>query len=105
MTPQEFVENIILQKNHTMDTSMQEYQRERMDPPKAVRIVQDTLVKNLETYVYHPTRKNTRLWKHNSQPISFTLVADNFGVKYSGKEHALHLKTALETKNKVTTDW
>ena len=26
-------------------------------------------------------------------------------VKYSGKEHALHLKSALEYKYKVNTDW
>ena len=43
------------------------------------------------------------LWKHNSQPIKFTSVVDDFGVKYLGKEHALHLKAALETKYKVTT--
>ena len=44
-------------------------------------------------------------WKENSQPINFTLVVDNFGVKYLGKEHALHLKASLETKYKVTKDW
>ena len=36
------------------------------------------------------------LWKHNIQPINFTLVVDDFGVKYSGKEHTLHLKEAKE---------
>ena len=33
------------------------------------------------------------------------MVVDDFGVKCSGKEHALKLKEALETKYKVTTDW
>ena len=32
-------------------------------------------------------------------------MVDDFGVKYSSKEHALHLKASLETKYKVTTDW
>ena len=32
-------------------------------------------------------------------------MVDDFGVNYSGKEHALHLKSALETKYKVNTDW
>ena len=32
-------------------------------------------------------------------------MVDNFGVKCPGKDHALHLKAALETKYKVTTDW
>ena len=26
------------------------------------------------------------LWKHSSRPISFTLVVDDFGIKYVGKE-------------------
>ena len=33
------------------------------------------------------------------------MVVDDFGVKYSGKEHAIHLKASLETIYKVTTDW
>ena len=43
--------------------------------------------------------------KTTASPINFTLVVDDFGVKYSGKEHALHLKAALEEKYKATTDW
>ena len=33
------------------------------------------------------------------------MLDDDFGVKYSGKDHALYLKASLETKYKVTTDW
>ena len=73
--------------------------------PQAVHISHDTLVKHLETYVYRPSRKTLGLWTDNSQPINFTLVVDDFGVKYLGKEHALKLKSELEDKYKVTTDW
>ena len=38
-------------------------------------------------------------------PLTFTLVVDDFGVKYDRKEHTLNLKTALEAKYKVTTYW
>ncbi|KAL7474966.1 hypothetical protein ACHAW6_000903 [Cyclotella cf. meneghiniana] len=31
-------------------------------------------------------------WKHQTRPIQFTLVVDNFGVQYIGREHAEHLK-------------
>ena len=72
---------------------------------QAGQIGNDALVKHLEPYVYHPSSNPTRLWKHNSLPINFTLLVDDFGVKDSGKEHALHLKAALKTKHKVTTDW
>jgi hypothetical protein len=30
-------------------------------------------------------------WKHNWQPISFTLVVDDFGVKYINKTDVNHL--------------
>ena len=33
------------------------------------------------------------------------MVVDEFGIKYSGKDCALHLKAALGGKYKVTTDW
>ena len=45
------------------------------------------------------------LWKHDWRPIQFTLVVDDFGVKYVGKEHALHLQQTLEEHYKVTNDW
>ena len=32
-------------------------------------------------------------------------MVDDFGVKYVGKEHALHLKATLERDYKVTNDW
>ena len=35
----------------------------------------------------------------------FTLVVDDFGVKYVGKEHADHLVTSLKTKYKLVEDW
>ena len=45
------------------------------------------------------------LWKHDWQPVQFTLVVDDFGLKYVGEEHAKHLKAALEEQYTVTTEW
>ena len=45
------------------------------------------------------------LWRHVNQPISFTLVVNNFGVKYVGKEHADHLINAIKGTYKCTEDW
>ena len=73
--------------------------------PQSGRTAYDALLKLLESSGYHPSSKNLGLWKHNSRPINFTLVVDDCFVKYSGKKHALHLKSALEKKYKVTTDW
>ena len=45
------------------------------------------------------------IWKHVSRPISFTLVVDDFGIKYEGKEHAQHLIETLQKYYTVEIDW
>ena len=42
---------------------------------------------------------------HDWRPVQFTLVVDNFGVKYVGEEHAIHLKNTIEEHYNVTTEW
>jgi hypothetical protein len=46
-----------------------------------------------------------KLWLHKTRPISFTLIVDNFAVKYVGKQHAEHLRNALLRTYELTTDW
>jgi hypothetical protein len=46
---------------------------------------------HLEPFGYYPARHTPRLWLHKTRPISFTLVVDDFVVKYMGKHHAEHL--------------
>jgi hypothetical protein len=43
----------------------------------------------------HPARHTPGLWLHKTRPVSFTLVVDDFAVKYVGKQHAEHLWHAL----------
>jgi hypothetical protein len=38
----------------------------------------------LAPFVYHPARHTTGRWLHKTRPISFTLVVDDFAVKYVG---------------------
>jgi hypothetical protein len=45
------------------------------------------------------------LWKHKWRPITFALIVDDFGVQYTGIEHAQHLLSALQEDYTVTTDW
>ena len=35
----------------------------------------------------------------------FCLLVDDFGVKYVGERHALHLKTVLEEHYEITKNW
>ncbi len=55
--------------------------------PEARIIAQQLLEKQLQQHGYCQSATTTGLGKHNTQPISFTLVVDNFRVKYEGKEN------------------
>ena len=37
--------------------------------------------------------------------MQFTLIVEEFGVKYVGKEHALHLKQTIGDNYTVTLEW
>jgi hypothetical protein len=54
---------------------------------------------------YYPARHTPGLWLYRTRPISFTLVVDNFAVKYVGKHHADHLRNALLKTYELTMDW
>jgi hypothetical protein len=62
------------------------------------------LKKSLNKHGYRQSKLVLGLWKHDTRPIQFTLVVDNFGIKYVGKEHAQHLMNALEEHYKQAND-
>jgi hypothetical protein len=45
----------------------------------------------LAPFGYNPARHTPGLWLHKTRPIAFSLVVDDFSVKYVGKQHAEHL--------------
>jgi hypothetical protein len=59
----------------------------------------------LAPFGYYPALHTPGLWLHKTRPISFTLVVDDFAVKYVGKQHAKHLRNALLQTYELTTDW
>ena len=74
--------------------------------PQAGRLANQQLKEFLEPHGYYEVEHTPGLWRHKWRPIGFTLVVDDFGVKYVGKEHALHLLSILESKYPaVATDW
>ena len=71
---------------------------------QAGKIANLRLTKHLERYGYHATARTPSLWVHKSRPISFTLVVDDFGVKYVGLEHFHHLCDSLRDLYEITVD-
>jgi hypothetical protein len=59
----------------------------------------------LAPFGYFPARHTPGLWLHKTRLISFTLVLDDFTVKYVGRQHAEHLRNALLRTYEITTDW
>ena len=73
--------------------------------PQAGRLANDLLKSRLAPHGYFECRHTPGLWRHKWRPITFVLVVDDFGVKYTGREHAQHLAAALKAHYDITTDW
>ena len=96
MIPQEFAEKYNLTEKSHNGYIYARVTKGMYGLPQSGRISYAALLKHLDLYGYHPSSKPPGICKHSSRPIHFTLVVDDFGVKYSGKEHDLHLKEALK---------
>lgn len=73
--------------------------------PQAGILANKLLKKRLRPEGYYEVAHTPGLWKHVTRPICFTLVVDDFGVKYTGEEHAQHLIKALQKTYKISIDW
>jgi hypothetical protein len=59
-------------------------------------IAQELLAKRLKEHGYTQSKTTPGLWTHEWHPITFSLVVDNFGVKYIGEEHDQHLLQTMQ---------
>ena len=74
--------------------------------PHAGILANKRLRRKLAPFGYYECVNTLWLWYHISCPISFTLVVNDFGIKYVGKEHADHLIASIKsTYKKLTEDW
>ena len=73
--------------------------------PQAGLLAQQQLIKRLNKAGYHQSVTTPGFWKHEWRPISFTLVVDDFGVKYVGKQNADHLVSVLQEHYTIDIDW
>jgi len=73
--------------------------------PQAGILAQQLLEQRLNEHGYSQRKAVPGLWTHKTRPISFTLVVDDFGVKYVGKEHAMHLINILKSHYEISEDW
>jgi hypothetical protein len=73
--------------------------------PQAGIIAKELLEERLLKAGYQQSKITPGYLKHDWRPISFTLIVDNFGVKYIGKEHVHHLIQTLKEHYEIKEDW
>ena len=73
--------------------------------PHAGIITQKLLEQRLNKASYFQSDKTPGFWKHKWRLVSFSLIVDDFGVKYMSSEHAKHLIKVLKEHYTITEDW
>jgi hypothetical protein len=82
-----------------------EVRKEMYGLPQAGILAQKLLEERLNKHGYMQNKAILGLWTHQSRPISLTLVVNNFGIKYVGQEHAMHLISILKEHYEISEDW
>ena len=72
--------------------------------PQAGIIAQELLEKRLGEHGYYQSKTVNGLWKHKTRPICFSLVVDDFAVKYVKREDADHLIDTIRKYYQMTVD-
>ena len=73
--------------------------------PQAGILANQKLVQRLEPKGYSQCKHTLGIWRYKWRSVTFSLVVDDFRVKYIGKKHAEHLLKAIQEHYKVSTDW
>jgi hypothetical protein len=73
--------------------------------PQAGILANKRLRQKLAPFGYHDCVNTPGLWRHESRPLTFTLVVDNFGVKFINKKDVDNLISSIKTTYSITKDW
>jgi hypothetical protein len=105
-TPDNVIKHCNLRDKATPDGYIYcEIQKGMYGLPQAGIIAQQLLEERLQKHGYRQSQTTPGLWKHDTGPISFSLVVDNFGVKYVGKENTQHLLDTVRHYYKCSCNW
>ena len=73
--------------------------------PQAEKIANDKLKLHLAKFGYEPAPITLGLWRNQTWPLQFSMVVDDFGIKYERQEDITHILDALKTIYKISEDW
>ena len=104
--PEEIIVEYKLREISTSDGYVYiEIQKGMYGLPQAGIIAQQLLEQHLAKVGYYQSKIVPGLWTHKTRDICFTLVVDDFAVKYTKKEDAQHLINAIQKFYTITIDW
>ena len=73
--------------------------------PQSGRLAYIQLIKHLQKHGYVRTGVTPGLFRHVTRKTIFSLVVDDFGIKYTKQEDAQHLIDTLEKAYSITINW
>ena len=94
MFPQEIIEQYNLENRKGMPRIKQ-----------AGRLASNRLTKNLAKNGYSPVPHTPSLWRHHTSDLVFSLIVNDFGIKYTHKADANHLLKSLREDYEITKDY
>ena len=76
-----------------------------MGYPMQEKFENDKLKLHLAKFGYEPAPITPGLWRQQNFPLHFSLVVDDFRIKYERPEDITHPLDALKTIYKISEDW
>ena len=73
--------------------------------PHAGRFAYIKLIQHLQKHGYIRAGLTSGLFRHVTRNIIFSLVVDDFGIKYTNRDDAQHLIDTLKKEYPITIDW
>ena len=104
--PEDIIEHYKLRDKATPDGYVYcEIQKGMYGLPQAGIIAQKLLKERLVKHGYHQSKTTPGLWKHDTRPINFSLVVNDFRVKYVGEQNVQHLIDTVRQYYKFSCNW
>ncbi len=73
--------------------------------PQASILANKQLRRKLAPFRYYESANTPGLWRHESWPLTFTLVVDNFGIKFVNIADVDHLISSIKKTCTLMEDW
>ena len=96
IVPQEFIDEYGLERKFYKEFLYFEIRNGIYGLPQAGKLVNTILKQHLATCRYIECMHTPGFWRHIFCTVQFTLVVDNFGVKFVGVEQIQHLVESLK---------